>query len=218
MERLQRIERDIERAVETYKRGVQAIKTSDDPIYNDPAKQDYEIKKLRTQLDEGVAELRAKYQAEADAAIEEAEKRAAISVTGVGESDKVIVNQRVAEFIADVALAYSNDDKLAAYDRLVDALRFFDRAKLYHLRRSLPDIVAKIGDDKTVLRKLRELNSGLQEINTAEQERLDELRELKRAGGDIAYRTFKLTEGRALSDITQGGHDTETYLRRTERV
>lgn len=217
MERLKEIERQIEKAVEDYKKAVREIQTSKDPIYQSPEKQAYEIKKLRTQLDEGVAELRAKYQAEADALIAEAEKKAALSVVGVGESDMAIVNQRIDEFTADVALAYSDDDKLAAYERLVDALKFFDLPKLYHLRRSLPGVIAKIGDDKTVLRKLREMNDELRKINTAEQERLDELRELKRAGGDIAYRTFKLVEGRAYTDITQGGHDLETYLRRTER-
>lgn len=217
MERLKEIERQIERAVEDYRKAVREIRTSDDPIYNDPAKQDYEIKKLRTQLDEGVAELRAKYQAEADALIAEAEKKAALSVVGVGESDMAIVNQRIDEFTADVALAYSTDDKLAAYERLVDALKFFDLPKLYHLRRSLPGVISKVGDDRTILRKLRELNSALQELHTPEQERLAELRELKRAGGDIAYMTLRLTEGRAHTDITQGGISMEAYMRRMAR-
>lgn len=217
MERLKEIERQIEKAVEDYREAVRKIRTSDDPIYNDPAKQDYEIKKLRTQLDANVAELKAKYQAEADVLIEEAERSAALSVATASDSDKSIVNQRLDEFTADVTLAYSKDDKLAAYDRLIESLKYFDLPKLLYLRRSLSDVIARIGDDETALRKLRELNAELQKINTSEQERIEELRELKRAGGDIAYRTFKLTEGRAHTDITQGGISMEAYMRRVAR-
>lgn len=218
MDKLHQIEKEIERAVESYKKAVREIQTSKDPIYQSPEKQEYEISKLREQLDANVAELKAKYQAEADVLIEEAERSAALSVTATSDSDKSIVNQRLDEFTADVTLAYSKDDKLAAYDRLIESLKYFDLPKLLYLRRSLSDVIARIGDDETVLRKLREMNAELQKINTAEQDRLNELRELKRAGGDIAYRNFKIIETRKYGDITSGGHDVETYLRRQERV
>lgn len=207
MERLKQIESQIEQAVENYKKSVDAIRKSDDPVFKDPEKQAYEITKLKQELQDEVYDLKAQYQAAAKVAIEEAEKAVALSTVAVGPFDKSVVDSRLDEFVADVALAYNDDQKQKAYDRLLYALKHFDRAKLMYMRNSLPGVLARIGDDKIAAKNLRALNSELQKLKTPEQERLDELRTLVDAGGDIAYRILKRTHttfGNKPVNITEG--------------
>jgi hypothetical protein len=207
MESLKTIENQIELAVEQYKKEVSKILSSADPIYKDPDKVAFEIAKLKQVLNDEVNNLKAQYQAAADEAIAEAEKAVALSTVTVSQFDRNVVDSRLDEFVADVALAYNDDDKQAAYDRLLEALKYFDRAKLIYMRKALSNVIARIGGDKTTLKNLRALHAELQDIKTPEQERLEKLKVLKESGGDLAFRTLKrthITFGNKPVDVTKG--------------
>ncbi|WP_428909052.1 hypothetical protein [Niallia sp. Krafla_26] len=183
----------IESETAKFRKSVDKIRTSENPYYADVKVQDYEIRQLREQLEKNVQEINAKFTADIDAKIAEMEPVAAKSYFKPTETDRKLVDEFISEFVADAKLGYSQKDKLEAVERFEQKLGYLDENGLSLVRKRLPEIADKLGDDKTIQSKLRSMNATFRELQTAEQMRLDELKEQKSNGVDYKFRTLRLT-------------------------
>ncbi|WP_338452326.1 hypothetical protein R4Z09_10835 [Niallia oryzisoli] len=190
---MEQYSKQIEAEVAKFRKGVEKIRTSDNPYYADVKVQDYEIRKLREQLEKNVEEIKAKFTTEIDAKIAEMEPVAAKSFFKPTESDRRLVDEYVSEFLADAKLSYSDSDKLDAFERFEYKLGYLEENGLHEARKRLPEIAEKLKDDETLQKKLRGMNATFRELRTSEQFKLDELKEAKINGVDSAFRRLRLT-------------------------
>lgn len=185
-------QKQVEQAVNKFRRDFDKIKTSENPYYHDEAVRDYEIQRLREELEKQVNEINKQFNAEIDAKIEELEPIAAKSYFRPTETDKRLVDEFVSEFLADAKLAFSESEKLDAFEKFEEKLGFLDENGLSLVRKRLPELFDALSDDTTLQSKIRGLNATLKELQTTEKMALEELIEQKMNGVDAAFRRLRL--------------------------
>lgn len=191
-QQLNQIETKIEMAVNKFNKDVKEIRESDHPKYNDQAVRDYDLRQIRQQLDEEVDGLKAEYKQIADGLLAEAERKAARS-SFQSPANTAAIDTVLADFAADVALAYSEHDKQAAYKKLSSAIANMDINEMAHVRRKLPAIIGQASDEATV-KQLRHINSVLsEELKTPERLEYERLKERTSDQGALSYNTLRLT-------------------------
>jgi len=187
--------KQIEQEVSRYRKAVTTIRTSDNPYYSENLKvQDYEIAKLRDELEKKVSDISDQFNSVIDTQIVEFEEKAAKSYFRPSESDRKLVGAILGEFKTDILLAYTEADKADVFDRLEKKLGYLDDANaLYEVKTRLPELVQALGHDESTLKKLKGINSTLQALKTPEQAELDELKESKMNGVDWDFRRLRMT-------------------------
>lgn len=183
---------EIENVVKKFRKEVEKIQTSDNPIYKDKEVAQYEIKQKRAELDATVAELSNAYDKAIAQEIEQAEEKAKTSRFYTSEASKQQAEHALDAFVADVTLAYDDNGKYAAYSTLERRLDNMEASELSHIRLQLPSVLSRVGGDEIATKKLKSLNATLAALKTPEQERLDELKAQKISGADGAYRRLRM--------------------------
>lgn len=186
-------EQEIKQAVEKFKKEARKIRESDNPYYKDKEVQDYEINALRAKLDATVAEKSNAFDSAIAQEIESAEQKAKTSRFHTTETQKQSAQYALDNYVADVMLARDDAGKSAAYKALDSRLDDMSREELAHIRLQLPNVLQRVNSDADALKRLQGLNETLAKLQTEEQERLDELKAMKRIGADGTYRRLKMT-------------------------
>jgi len=186
---------EVEQLVKRFRNDVNKIRTSDNPYFADSVKvQDFEISKLRVELETKVADVNKQFNVEMDSRISELETRAAKSYFRPSETDKKLVSEFISELKSDVTLAYGDRDKLESYEKFEQKLGYLDEHGLSEVRKRLPEIVELLGDgDEALTSRLKATNSALKQLRTTEQQQLDTLLDEKSSGVDWAFRTLRMT-------------------------
>lgn len=184
---------EIEKAVKQFRKKVDAIRNSDNPIYKDKDVQNYEIKQHRAELDAQVAELSNAFDATIAQEIEQAEAQAKTARFYTTETAKQQSEWALDSYIADVVMARTDADKYEAYRRFEERLNTMDEGALSHIRLKLPQAMTRINGDEIARKDLLKVNDTLANLQTPEEERLAELKEQKRVGADMTYRRLKMT-------------------------
>lgn len=190
MEQYQKL---VEQEVKRFRGEVEKMQRSENPYFHDKSVLSYEIKQRREVLEKNVKEINDKFNAEIEQAIEQAEPVAAKSYFKPSETDKRLVDEYVSEFLADAKLGYTEKEKLDAFERFEHKLGYLDENGLHEVRRRLPEIADKLGSDDPLQKRLRSMNATFRELRTAEQMKLDELKEQKINGVDSVFRRLRLT-------------------------
>lgn len=185
--------REVDQEVKRFRKKVTEIQTSPNPYFENTKIREYEVNKLRGELEKKVDEINAQFSAEIEPQIAEFEERAAKSFFKPTEADRKLVSEFVSDFLADAKLAYSEKDKLEAFDRFEQRIEYLDENGLHEVRKQLPMVFDRLGVDTTLTSKLRSLNATLRQLQTAEQMRLDELKDARINGVDAPYRRLRLT-------------------------
>ena len=191
-QRLDNIKTNIDMAVAKFHKDVREVRESDHPKYNDSALRNYELRQLREQLDGEVAEMQREYQQIADGMLAELERNAARS-SFKSPANTAVIDTVLADFAADVALAYSDADRQAAHRKLTNAVANMDANEMAHVRRKLPEIISQTTDAET-LKQLRHINSVLaEELRTPESLEYERLKQKTFDKGLTSYNTLRLT-------------------------
>ncbi|MCM3668009.1 hypothetical protein M3181_03205 [Mesobacillus maritimus] len=199
--------KQVEQEVKRFRKAVNTIRTSENPYYAENVKvQDYEISKLRADLEKKVEDINKQFNAEIDAKIADYEERAAKSFFRPTETDKRLVDEYIGEFKSDVMLGYGDRDKLEAFDRFEQKLGYLDENGLYEVKKRLPELVEHLGKDDVLLSKLKAMNVAFKQLQTAEQMELDALNEEKAHGADWAFRRLRMTHP-SFSDYRNNQHN-----------
>lgn len=198
--------REVEQEVKRFRNEVKKIQTSKNPYYANVDVQNYEISKLRGELEMRISAIKKQFNDDIDGQIAVYEERAAKSFFKPSETDKKLVAEYISEFLADTKLAYTEKDKLEAFENFESKLGYLDENGLHEVRRHLPNVFDQLASDKALASKLKGLNATLRELKTAEQAQLDELKEMKINGIDWAYRRLRLTHP-SFSDYQNNQHN-----------
>lgn len=184
---------EIENAVKQFRKKVDAIRNSDNPIYKDVDVQNYEIKQHRAELDATVAEITNQFNATIEQEIEQAAAQAKTARFFTTETAKQQSEWALDSYIADVVMARTDADKFNAYRRFEERLNTMDEGALAHIRLKLPQAMTRINGDEIARKDLLKVNDALANLQTPEETRLAELKEQKRVGADMTYRRLKMT-------------------------
>lgn len=190
-------EKQIEAAVNNFKRRRKRIQESDHPIYNVEGAREYEIEQLRDEMDAEISRINDEFETALEPVLEQAKYEAARSRFYVSASTKEEVTYMVDSFIADASLAFTDKSKVEAYAAFEEKLNELDEAALSEVRLQLPKIAQALGGDKTLEKDLKVLNTTLSRLKTPEQERYEELQALKVHGVDMKHRMMKLAQRNA---------------------
>lgn len=193
MEKLNQIEQQIESLVANHQKLVKRIEKSDDPVFHDKAKRDYEIRLLEKELDEEVDELSRQYLQVLDELIEEEKRGQALKVNTVSTTGKSAVDQRLSEYIAEVVLAQGKQAKQAAFSQFLEHTQYFDANQVHYLQTLIPDAIAKLNGDKDALSDLRLLNQTIKEV-LPQSSRIAELENKRTSAGKISYNQYKIAK------------------------
>jgi hypothetical protein len=189
----QQLTKEVDTAVSKFRKGVDKIKNSPNPYYSDVEVQNYEIGKLKADLESQVAEINAKYKEKAEELLANAERQAATSYFKPSMSDKEFVGSVLDDFTASIALAYSDSDKAKAFSALEARFEHMTPEQLYAVKSKLPSVLQAVKDDEFSVKQLRGVNSTLSNLRTHEQESLDEAKALELSSPDGAFRRLKMT-------------------------
>lgn len=184
---------EVDQAVKKFRRDVEKIERSDNPYYNTPGVKEYEAQQLRQELEKAVQGVETRFNIEIDPEIEQAKQTAARSFFTPTVSDKSLVADAVSELVADVTLAYTDNQKLEAFERFEIRIEQLEESGLWEVRRKLPEVLGAIGQDETITRKLKGLNATLRALKTPEQEVLSDLEQVKINGVAASFNRLKLT-------------------------
>ncbi|MGP4077289.1 hypothetical protein [Halobacillus sp. K22] len=189
---MEQYKRDIEKAVRKFRKDVQKIEESSDPRYKDQAFKDEAIREKRQELEDVVADRNTKYAQEAEALLEQRKQEAAKSYFKPSPSDKQFVESVLDEFTASVAFAYSDKQRREVFNSLEDRFEHMSPEQLNEVRKQLPKVLQSVNDEETI-KKLRYVNSYLSNLQTPEQEALEEAQEAAMLKPDAAFRRLTFT-------------------------
>lgn len=192
-------EDQVNQKVQQFRKGVDKIQKSDNPYYQDKAVQQYEIKGLREKLEEEVAEINAEHNRQSEQAVEQAKDKAAKSYFTVTDNDRRQIENILGEFTADVALAYNDTQRTAAFTKLEYKLEYLSDNQLAAVRKQLPEVLSKTSDMGTVS-NLKKLNTTLAGLQTPEEQALADTEEQAQRAPDMAYKRLQMTHA-AFSDL-----------------
>ncbi|MCM3087754.1 hypothetical protein M3557_07480 [Bhargavaea ginsengi] len=190
-------QKQVEAAVNKFKRSRKRIQESDHPIYNVEGAREYEIEQHREEMDAEVERINGEFEAAITQELERAKAEAARSRFYVSADTRADAEHMVDSFITDASFATNERDKIETFFAFEDKLNTLDEAGLSVVRLQLPKIAQALGDDKTLDKDLRMLHSTLSRLKTPEQERYEELQALKMRGVDIKHRMMKLAQRNA---------------------
>ncbi|WP_173916909.1 hypothetical protein [Halobacillus sp. Marseille-Q1614] len=194
MDKREQLKKEVEKLTKDFRKNVDAINTSDNPYYKDAEVREYEINKLKGELDTKVGEINKEFHAHIDADIEQAEREAARSSFRVMPSDRDLAKQFVTDLKAELTFAMTDSDKRQAIERFEEKMGHFEtEGGLYAVKQQLPDVAQAVQDDEFAMKKLRQVNNTFNALQTPEQERLTELQDAKVSGVTHKYRTLQMT-------------------------
>lgn len=183
---------EIENAVKKFRKDVEKIQTSENPIYKDKELVQYEIKQHRAELDATVAELSNAYDKAIAQEIEAAEQKAQASRFYTTEAEKQQSQYALDNYVTDVAMARTENEKYAAYNRLLERIEGMTDGGYAYLRLQLPAALSRLQGDPIATKDLRKVNDAFAPLKTPEQERVAELKAQKVSGADGAYRRLRI--------------------------
>jgi hypothetical protein len=189
----QQLTKEVDTAVGKFRKQVDRIENTDDPRFAGREVKEYEIGKLKTELEAQVAEINAKYKEKAEELLAQSEARAAHSYFKPSMSDKEFVNSILDDFTASIALAYSDTDKAQAFSALEARFEHMTPEQLYAVKSKLPSVLQAVKDDEFSVKQLRGVNSTLSNLRTPEQESLDEAKSIALSSPDMSFRRLKMT-------------------------
>lgn len=198
--------REVEQAVKRFRKDVDKIRNSDNPYYKAKDVQDYEIQQLRKALETTVQDVESRFNAELDGELEQAERLAVRSFFTPTTNDKLIVADSVSELVADVTFAFTDAEKVDAFDRFEARIEQLEVNGLSEVRRKLPEVLSAIGQDQVITKKLKTLNATLRQIRTPEQEQHDELLDLQSNGVAQEFSRLKMTHPAFKDDTNNRYH------------
>jgi gluconate kinase len=188
----QKHSKEIERLVKDFRKKVDRINNSNNPYYNDRAVRDYEIGKLKSELEASVKEINGQYREEAQELLEQAKRQAAHSYFKPSASDKEFVTTVLDEFTSNVAFAYTDADRAEAFASLEARFEHMTPEQLFAVKSQLPRVLQSASDEFTA-KKLRSVNGTLSELRTPEQEALNDAKDIALSSPDMAFRRLKMT-------------------------
>src|SRR5690625_1195425 len=156
---------------ENYKKEVERIKESDNPLMTDEVKA-YEIDKLDKQMREQSAEVEEEYIAWKQAQIDEAKARAARAVVKVSDNEKQIAEQFAVRAGLRLANAF-DDEKGAVIQQIINDIRLLTDEERTALQAQASQLLADIddvGEKRKLISAMQEVrNSDLLAVNVAKQ-------------------------------------------------
>ena len=184
---------EVDNAVKQFRKTVDRINTSDHPQYRDPLVKEFEVKAAKAELDAKVQELSNVFEQTIAQEIDRAEVEAKASRFYAPQAEKDQVAYAIESYTTDIVMARTDSDKYAAYNRLLERIEGLSDGGYAHLRLQLPQALSRVNGDEIATKDLRKVNDAFADLKTPEQERLDELKALKRLGADQAYKRLRYT-------------------------
>ncbi|MDY0409968.1 hypothetical protein ACFFIS_04740 [Virgibacillus soli] len=154
-----------------YKKEVERIKASDNPLMTDEVKA-YEIDKLDKQMREQSAKVEADYKAWKQAQIDEAKVRAARAVVKVAEDDREVAEQFVTRASLKLASAIGDTEKSAVVNDIINDIAHLTDAEKTAMQSKISALLSELdATDKhklvSAVQNIR--NSDLLAVKVAEQ-------------------------------------------------
>ena len=188
---LTQFERELNEKVGQFRKKAEAVRNDENPI-NTAEVKEYQTRKLREELESEVQRINEAYKKAVKKELELAKEAAAKSYFYVSELDKPLVNHKLNEFISNVELAYTDEDRELAIEKLEEQLKYMNAPQLYYTKTQLPRVLQSITNESTK-KSLRRINHTLSALKTSEQERYDEVIAMSKRTPDYKFRTMKLT-------------------------
>jgi hypothetical protein len=189
-------QKQVEQEVNSFRKGAKKIEESPNPSYADPEVREFEVGQLKDAMEKRVDELNREFHAKIDHAIEQQHQAAARSSVFVSSADKTRISENLRDLHAALAFATSDSDKALAFDKFSDKLDAFEDSGLgpmFELKRQMPELLHKLGDDAYSKRKLQSMYGELAKLKTEEEEALKELKDQKLAGVTYKYKLLQMT-------------------------
>lgn len=149
---LEKYEREAKQVYESYKKQVERIKQSDNPLLQDEKVRAYELDRLEQEYRKQSQEVEEAYQAYRKQALEEAKVRAAQASVKLTNKDKQTAEQFATRASLELAGAY-DDEKSEAVAQIIDDIRLLTDEQRTALQRHASELLTHV-DDATDKRKL----------------------------------------------------------------
>lgn len=157
---------------DSYKKDVERIKNSDNPIMQDEKVQKYELDRLEQDYREQSAKIEEAYQAYRKQALEDAKVKAAQATVKVTDKDKLTAEQFATRAGLELAGAYEQD-KSVTVARIVDDIRLLTDEQRTALQANASQLLANIddaGDKRKLINAMQEVrNKDLLAVEVARQ-------------------------------------------------
>ncbi|CAN7226740.1 hypothetical protein [Rossellomorea sp. LjRoot5] len=188
-------QKQIEKEVASYRKAYDKVMNSDDPRLAGQDVKDYEVGKLREQLEANVSQIEAEFTEKIEAEIERAAKEAGRSRFFVSSPDKQYVTDITDNLVTKLTFAVTDADKSEAFSEYDAKLELIeDVAPFSEVVKQLAEASRKLGDDEFSKKKIRGLYYQLNEgLRTPEQERYEALKVDKMTGVSHKFRTLQMT-------------------------
>lgn len=169
---LEKFERKADEIHDSYKKEVERIKASDNPLLQDDNVQKYELDRLDKEMREQSAAVEAEYQEWRQAQLDDAKTRAARAVVKVTDADKQVAEQFATRAGLQLAGAYK-DEKGEAVAKIVNEIGLLSDEERTALQGQASQLLAYIddpSDKRSVIEAMQDIrNSDLLAVKVAEQ-------------------------------------------------
>jgi chromosome segregation ATPase len=188
---LNSLQREIDKAVQTFRDKVKKLQASDDPVHRVEGAQEYYVNQYKQELDAKVADLEAQYEAISNEIKEEARRDLANNIENVPSDERAKATDIINEAV--VSLKFGND--IGALDMLLENLPYYSGYRKLALLRELPklsEIASGHMHEKAIESRLKRL---YHELNEVRQARLIPIKVAKAipSRGDGSYRILRQT-------------------------
>lgn len=189
----EQLSKEVDQAVKKFRKQTEKIEESPDPRLAGRDVKDFEIGKLKAELEQQVGEINERYREKAEAHLEQAKRDAALSYFKPSVSDKDYVGSILDDFTSSVAFAYSDAEKEAAFSELESRFEHMTPEQLYAVKTQLPKVLQSVQGDELTMKKLKGVNNTLSELRTPQQEILEDAKQLALSSPDMTFRRLKMT-------------------------
>ena len=189
----EQLTREVDQAVAKFRKGVEKIENSPNPYYREQAVKDFEIGKLKAELETQVADINAKYREQSEELLEQAKCDAAFSYFKPSPADKEFTGAILDEFTSDLAFARKKEEKIGAVRALEERFDHLTETQLFAVKSKLPQELQSVSGDEFAVGELKRINGALSNLRTEEQEALEEAKTIALSTPDTAYRRLKMT-------------------------
>lgn len=149
---LEKYEREAKQVYESYKKQVERIKQSDNPLLQDEKVRAYELDRLEQEYLKQSQEIEGAYQAYRKQALEDAKVRAAQASVKLTEKDKQTAEQFATRASLELAGAY-DDEKGEVIAKIIEDIRLLTDEQRTALQANASQLLANV-NDATDKRKL----------------------------------------------------------------
>lgn len=185
---LEQYEKQANDLYETYRKNVDHIKKSDNPIYTEEVRE-YELKRLKEEYEQKSAEVEQEYAVYRAKQQEEARKLAAQATINVSDKDRLTAEQFAARASLNLATA---QNKAVALKQITDDIALLTDEQKTALQREIGGVLASVSDD--YMTDKQSIISAVQDVRKGDLLAYEVARQLPVSVKPIAQRHKELAE------------------------